>query len=333
MPGAKTFPCPGCRMRFSSGPLLHKHVERFCIGTLAASGEAPGKAAMPAAASVEREQPRCDGAQRWAPLGRVLTGRERALLRGAWPGPGEPAARRPAEQPPAPQGAPGRPAPRRQELAEAHERRMAEIQARSRQLEQQREGLCRRLRELAGREAVSREPVAGSSRMPEGRGPWGSSAARTPAALSLATLLPAAGPLATEVRALRLAYVQGGGREPAVLAQLLELQVEAAALEQQDARPHRARKPSKSPTTWGSRRWVLAQPSPSEASSWAPAEPPAAGSGALGTELLAVELENRRLEDELLRLKVRRERRADAGRASPTRGDRQRRGHAPHAGG
>ncbi|XP_067157255.1 coiled-coil domain-containing protein 17 isoform X3 [Apteryx mantelli] len=276
MPGAKTFPCPGCRMRFSSGPLLHKHVERFCIGTLAASGEAPGKAAMPAAASVEREQPRCDGAQRWAPLGRVLTGRERALLRGAWPGPGEPAARRPAEQPPAPQGAPGRPAPRRQELAEAHERRMAEIQARSRQLEQQREGLCRRLRELAGREAVSREPVAGSSRMPEGRGPWGSSAARTPAALSLATLLPAAGPLATEVRALRLAYVQGGGREPAVLAQLLELQVEAAALEQQDARPHRARKP----------------------------KPPAAGSGALGTELLAVELENRRLEDELLRLKA-----------------------------
>lgn len=45
-----------------------------------------------------------------------------------------------------------------------------------------------------------------------------------------------------------------------------------------------------------------------------PAEPPSTGTHGLDAALLAVELENRRLEDELLALKVRRERRADAGR-------------------
>lgn len=44
------------------------------------------------------------------------------------------------------------------------------------------------------------------------------------------------------------------------------------------------------------------------------AEPPGASAQGLDAALLAVELENRRLEDEVLALKVRRERRADAGR-------------------
>ncbi|KAI1236790.1 hypothetical protein IHE44_0015044 [Lamprotornis superbus] len=42
-------------------------------------------------------------------------------------------------------------------------------------------------------------------------------------------------------------------------------------------------------------------------------EPPSTGTHGLDAALLAVELENRRLEDELLALKVKRERRADAG--------------------
>ncbi|XP_064372491.1 coiled-coil domain-containing protein 17 isoform X2 [Dromaius novaehollandiae] len=253
MPGVRLFPCPGCRMRFSSRPLLLKHMERFCIGTPAV-GAAPGKAAAPGASvagarpGVGRGTLPCGEQPVSPPAGRRL-----------------PPSSRPAQPPTAVPG----PAPRLQELAEAHERRMAEIRARSRQLERQREELCRRLGELAGREAVT----------------WGSNAARAPGSLHLTALLPAAGPLAAETRALRLAYLQGGGREPAVLAQLLELQVEAAALERAAARRHRGRR----------------------------AEPPAAGAGALCAELLAVELENRRLEDELLRLKVRKERRADAG--------------------
>lgn len=46
----------------------------------------------------------------------------------------------------------------------------------------------------------------------------------------------------------------------------------------------------------------------------APAEPPGTGVRGLDAALLALELENRRLEDEVLALKVRRERRDDAGR-------------------
>ncbi|NXV49213.1 CCD17 protein, partial [Uria aalge] len=91
--------------------------------------------------------------------------------------------------------------------------------------------------------------------------------------------------------ALRMAYLRGGGHDPAILAQLLHLQAEATALEKGAAGPHRGRK----------------------AAPVVPAEPPGAGAGGLDGALLAVELENQRLEDELLALKVRRERRANAG--------------------
>ncbi|XP_075616684.1 coiled-coil domain-containing protein 17 [Balearica regulorum gibbericeps] len=105
------------------------------------------------------------------------------------------------------------------------------------------------------------------------------------AALCLDTLLPAAGPLTAEARALRRSYLRAGGHHPAILAQLLHLQVEATALETRAAGPHRGRRP----------------------------ELPGAAARGLDAALLAVELENRRLEDELLALKVRREKRADAG--------------------
>ncbi|NXV87786.1 CCD17 protein, partial [Calonectris borealis] len=89
--------------------------------------------------------------------------------------------------------------------------------------------------------------------------------------------------------ALRLSYLRSGGHDLAILDQLLHLQVEATVLEK---------------GTLGlreSRRMVV------------PAEPPGSAARGLDEALLAVELENRRLEDELLVLKVRRERRADAG--------------------
>ncbi|KAF4797131.1 Coiled-coil domain-containing protein 17 [Turdus rufiventris] len=75
-------------------------------------------------------------------------------------------------------------------------------------------------------------------------------------------------------RALRQSYLRSGGHDPAILDQLLHLQLEATDLEKGTAGLRRGRRMA----------------------------------------LLAVELENRRLEDELLALKVRRERRADAGR-------------------
>lgn len=109
-----------------------------------------------------------------------------------------------------------------------------------------------------------------------------------------------------------MAYLRGGGHDPAILVQLLRLQAEATVLEKGAAEPRRGRRagePQPSP-----------QPSPptpqlvAEAAPVAPAEPPGAGPGGLDAALLAVELENQRLEEELLALKVRRERRANAGR-------------------
>ncbi|NWH95003.1 CCD17 protein, partial [Aegithalos caudatus] len=85
--------------------------------------------------------------------------------------------------------------------------------------------------------------------------------------------------------ALRLSYLRSGGHDPAILEQLLHLQLEATVLEKGTAGPR------------GGRRM----------------EPRGTGTHGLDAALLAVELENRRLEDELLALKVRRERRADAG--------------------
>ncbi|KAM7046621.1 coiled-coil domain-containing protein 17 [Acridotheres tristis] len=87
-------------------------------------------------------------------------------------------------------------------------------------------------------------------------------------------------------RALRLSYLCSGGQDPAILDQLLHLQLEATVLEKGTAGLSRGRRMAESPST---------------------------GTHGLGAALLAVELENRRLEDELLALKVKRERRADAG--------------------
>ncbi|XP_064003736.1 coiled-coil domain-containing protein 17 isoform X2 [Pogoniulus pusillus] len=105
------------------------------------------------------------------------------------------------------------------------------------------------------------------------------------AALRLDNILPVTGPLAAEARALRLSYLRGGGHDPDILDRLLQLQIEAMELENGPTRLRRGKR----------------------------MEPPGTGMRGLDAALLAVELENRRLEDEVLALKVRRERRVDAG--------------------
>ncbi|XP_030352101.1 coiled-coil domain-containing protein 17 [Strigops habroptila] len=347
------FVCPRCRMAFSSQPLLRAHEEKLCLGMPAATSSrlpggdllpaegAPGMLGRPQDTVVWRwvwgracgdgtgsgdgdrdvlwvgvSQPR-DHAEpghllllpgpplamqgsrraRGAPLGDVLTPRERALLRAA-----EPASRSmtveqavPARRPAPPQGHQQQP----QELVEAHERHVAEIRARTQQLEQQREGLCQRLVALGDQAAVDPHPKQGDVELIQAPGtlrdPVGHmDAAHRQATLHLATLLPATGPLAAEARALRLSYLRAGGHDPHILDQLLHLQVEATVLEKGPTGQRRSRR--------------MAEPPPA-----VPAEPPSAGARGLDAALLAVELENRRLEDELLALKVRREKRADAG--------------------
>ncbi|XP_039567540.1 coiled-coil domain-containing protein 17 isoform X3 [Passer montanus] len=216
------------------------------------------------------------GRARGAPLGDVLTPRERALLRTADP----PSRRVPVE------GEPPRQPP--QELLEAHERQVAEIRARTRQLELQREGLCRRLAALGAGAPLGPQPEHGEPEPSQGLQDQARQVptAQHRATLHLDTLLPPAGPLAAEARALRVSYLRSGGHDPAILDQLLHLQLEAMVLEKGTAGLRRARRM---------------------------AEPPGTGTHGLDAALLAVELENRRLEDELLALKVRRERRVDAG--------------------
>ncbi|XP_048168952.1 coiled-coil domain-containing protein 17 [Corvus hawaiiensis] len=180
-----------------------------------------------------------------------------------------------------------------QELREAHERYVAEIRSGavgavlSPPAPHRPAGLCRRLAALGAGAALGPQPEHGEpqqSRAPRDQAGQVRTAQQR-ATLRLDTLLPPAGPLAAEARALRLSYLRSGGHDPAVLDQLLHLQLEATVLEKRTAGLGRGRR----------------------------LEPPGSGTHALDAALLAVELENRRLEDELLALKVRRERRADAG--------------------
>ncbi|XP_061307037.1 coiled-coil domain-containing protein 17 [Pezoporus flaviventris] len=185
---------------------------------------------------------------REAPLGAVLTPRERALLRAA-----EPASRRttvedaPAQRPAPPQGHRQRP----QELVEAHERHMAEIRARTQQLEQQREGLCQRLAALRAQAAMEAQPPSqGDVELIQAPAAPQDlvghlDAAHRQATLHLDSLLPAAGPLAAEARALRLSYLRAGGHDPHILDQLLHLQVEATVLEKGPQGQQRGKRPSK----------------------------------------------------------------------------------------
>ncbi|XP_077038576.1 uncharacterized protein LOC129124042 isoform X2 [Agelaius phoeniceus] len=368
-----TFLCPRCCLAFRSRPLLRVHMEKLCLGPTAPSSSclrggdplpvegAQGTARKPQDISVgvsqntDNAEPRHrflprgvppavrgqqgPGRVRGAPLGDVLTPRERALLRTT-----NPTSRRlPVEgqqQPP-------------QELLEAHERQVAEIRARTRQLERQREGrprqwfwvdgearvgcsnpesgavgavlsppaphgpsgLCRRLATLGARAELG-EPEQGE---PEpSQGPQDQAGhvrtAQHRATLHLDTLPPPAGPLAAEARALRVSYLRSGGHDPAILDQLLHLQLEATVLEKGTVGLRRGRRMGK--------RHHQAQACPpqgpwpqaaAEAPPAVPAEPPSTGTHGLDAALLAVELENWHLEDELLALKVRRERRADAG--------------------
>ncbi|XP_039240637.1 coiled-coil domain-containing protein 17 isoform X2 [Pipra filicauda] len=350
VPDMGSFPCPRCRMAFSSRQLLRAHQEKLCLGIPEPASSclhggnplpeegAPGTAGRPRDTSVgvslhgdgpephhRLELPgvsaavwgqRGPGWARGAPLGAVLTPRERALLRTADPASRTPTVQEgePPQQPVLPQGQQQPP----QELLEAHRSQMAEIQARTQQLEQQREGLCRQLAALGARGAGGPQPEQGELGLGQVlQAPKEQlrqvQAAQHRATLHLDTLLPPSGPLAAEARALRLSYLRAGGHDPAILDQLLHLQLEATVLEKGTTGLRRGRRMGKAqPQPCLPAGTLTPQPAP-EAFPAVPAEPPGTGTQGLDAALLAVELENWRLEDEVLALKVRRERRADAG--------------------
>nr|XP_015210948.1 PREDICTED: coiled-coil domain-containing protein 17 [Lepisosteus oculatus] len=203
------------------------------------------------------------------------------------------------------------------EVAETHGRHLADIQARNHELELQREEIQQRLSELSAKDSAAGhiEGMLQELRAQEERNEWalhelreqiealhgqqGTKAAPPQAEttnpiilqgkkeqhqhISFDFIASGDGPLSTQIRALRLAYMQSGGADPAILAQMHDLQAEAHTLERAGPKAeHRQKK----------RRGEFRPQG-------------------LDSELLAVERENQRLEEEILRLQLNRERRGE----------------------
>uniref|UniRef100_G3QDL4 Coiled-coil domain containing 17 n=1 Tax=Gorilla gorilla gorilla TaxID=9595 RepID=G3QDL4_GORGO len=186
----------------------------------------------------------------------------------------------------------GSPSERLRALFRTRARRVAEMEAQSRALQLRGEELSRRLQVVActrggmsrlfGLEQEIRELQAEAGRT---RGalevlgariqelqaePGNPLSSRREAELYSPVLKANPGTLAAEIRALREAYIRDGGRDPGVLGQIWQLQVEASALELQRSQTRRGR------------------------------------AGATSGELPVVEAENRRLEAEILALQMQR---------------------------
>ncbi|XP_053326312.1 coiled-coil domain-containing protein 17 [Spea bombifrons] len=199
---------------------------------------------------------------------------------------------------------------RMQEMAEAHERHLADLQTRNQALELQREEIRQRLSEVANAgsstshieqmllELKAQEEknqlalddlrnqvglIQSESRTKSERSNQERTASppakKEKPPLHFITFPSHGSPLSSEISALQLAYVQSGGSDPAVLAQMRDLQAEAMAFEEMAHKQERKEKKKKRHE--GSSR-------------------------VLDVELMAVELENQRLEEEIFNLKLHR---------------------------
>ncbi|XP_077929358.1 coiled-coil domain-containing protein 17 isoform X1 [Halichoerus grypus] len=282
--------CGSCDMVFRSWPLLATHTQRFCIGRLTREvvpqehqglpdQEASKLALKKLTEEVQRLRLSLQEMRPWiTEVSRGLEGpRSQTEVQ---------------TQGPTPEVA-GSPGERLRALQGTHAKRVAETESQSRALERRSEELSQRLQGLAqtrggisrlsGLERELRELRAEAGRtrgalevlgthvqqlQPES---WTRLNALREAELCCPVLQANPGTLAAEIGALREAYVRGGGRNPGVLGQICQLQVEASALELRRLRTHRGRR----------------------------------AGVALG-ELLVVEAENRRLEAEILALQMQR---------------------------
>ncbi|XP_057193821.1 coiled-coil domain-containing protein 17 [Triplophysa rosa] len=188
------------------------------------------------------------------------------------------------------------------QLSKIHKKRLAEIRAYNQRLEKEREEIDQRLAELAGRDRTAHleevlhelryqeqknEEVLHqiSSHIDSNKGPSPSEVpSNSPVDIktqhiNFDLISSVDGPLSAQIRALRLAYMQSGGSDPEFLAHMHDLQAEALTLEQTKPKADgRAKGRRKSPHRL------------------------------LDPELLAVEQENQRLEEEIFRIQLARER-------------------------
>nr|XP_012631478.1 coiled-coil domain-containing protein 17 isoform X2 [Microcebus murinus] len=299
-------PCETCDMAFRSSALLATHTQRFCIGRVTEEmtfGAQPSVAPEPQGAAVVPQEIR--GFQEEQASKSALKGLTEEVQRlrlslqemrpwiteAPW---GSAALWRRSEEPP--QGptceAAAAPGERLRALQATRARRVAETEAQSRALERRGQELSRCLQGVArtrggisrlfGLERELRELRAEAGRT---RGALEVLGARVQelqpelgtrlnswqeAELCCPVLQAKPATLAAEIGALREAYIRGGGRDPGVLGQMWQLQVEASALEMQRSWTRRGR------------------------------------TGAKSEELLIVEAENQRLEAEILALQMQR---------------------------
>ncbi|XP_069498487.1 uncharacterized protein [Ambystoma mexicanum] len=219
---------------------------------------------------------------------------------------------------------------RLQEMSDAHERHLADIQERNRNLELQRDDIRRRLSAFASQGSATThiEQMLLELKTQEEKNQLALDALRDQIGLiqsesraksddakkvNVPTTpektvekpplnffpFPAGnGSLSSEISSLQMAYLQSGGSDPAVLLQIRDLQMEAMMLEQRGPKPERKEKKKK-----------RQDPAPR----------------ALDSELLSVEMENQRLEDEILKLKLQRDKRkTDDGHLESELADMQR---------
>ncbi|XP_073726367.1 coiled-coil domain-containing protein 17 [Misgurnus anguillicaudatus] len=190
------------------------------------------------------------------------------------------------------------------QLSKLHEKRLAEIRAHNHQLEKEREEIEQRLVELAGRDrSFHLEEALHELRYQEQRNeevlhklsyhinsikvPNPNEVPSNPPPVDPKTqhinfnlISSVDGPLSSQIRALRLGYMQSGGSDPEVLAHMHDLQAEALTLEQ--ARP-------KADGRTKGRRMKSPQ-------------------RVFDPDVLAVEQENLKLEEEIFRIQLARER-------------------------
>ncbi|XP_077306927.1 coiled-coil domain-containing protein 17 isoform X1 [Lithobates pipiens] len=194
------------------------------------------------------------------------------------------------------------------EMAEAHDRQLADIQARNQTLEMQREEIRQRLSEVASSgnstghieqmllELKAQEEknqlaldalkdqitlIQSENRTKTEKVPKEQPVKKEKPPLTFVPFPLRGSNLSSEISALQLAYVQSGGSDPAVLAQMRDLQAEALSFEDLTHKQERKEKKKK-------RHEVAPR--------------------ALDVEFMAVEMENQRLEEEIFNLKLHRSR-------------------------
>ncbi|XP_073507883.1 coiled-coil domain-containing protein 17-like isoform X2 [Phyllobates terribilis] len=259
--------CPSCNMTFKSSLLLQKHREKFCIGgDIGSVRETQTPQDMVNRLKNSRRK-KTDQLQHHHQTN-MINDRNHMLDSNE------------EKSDSLKMNGIGRPEPRTtvndtqlQYLAEAHSKQISEIMSQNRLLEKQRDDIVQRLNEIAARsrntdylERMIRHLNAQEQKNEQ----------------LLTTMKQQIDLLQSEAIALRMTYLQNGGNDQMILANLQDLLTEAQLIEQREKRARSIRK-KKNKKGYTSTKWDLNE------------------------KLITLEFENQQLEDELFKLQLQRQ--------------------------